>query len=40
MTEGPEPSGLGELERRALLAWVGENLTQVRRSVGGVSGAV
>jgi hypothetical protein len=26
-------SGLGELERRALLTWVGENLTQVRRSV-------
>jgi hypothetical protein len=26
-------SGLGERERRALLAWVGENLTQVRRSV-------
>lgn len=33
MTEGLETSGLGELERRALLAWVGENLTQVRRSV-------
>jgi hypothetical protein len=28
-------SGLGELERRAALAWVGENLTQVRRSVAG-----
>jgi hypothetical protein len=26
-------SGLGELERRVLLAWVRENLTQVRRSV-------
>jgi hypothetical protein len=26
-------AGLGELERRALLAWVGENLPQVRRSV-------
>jgi hypothetical protein len=26
-------SGLGERERRALLAWVGENLPQVRRSV-------
>jgi hypothetical protein len=26
-------SGLGEREHRALLAWVGENLTQVRRSV-------
>jgi hypothetical protein len=25
-------SGLGELERRALLTWVGENLTKVRRS--------
>jgi hypothetical protein len=25
--------GLGEREHRALLAWVGENLTQVRRSV-------
>jgi hypothetical protein len=42
MTEGPAAkdargqdvlSGLGERERRALLAWVGENLTQVRRSV-------
>jgi dephospho-CoA kinase len=28
-------SGLGELERRALLDWVGENLTDVRRSVSG-----
>lgn len=26
-------SGLGELERRALLAWVGEHLPEVRRSV-------
>jgi hypothetical protein len=26
-------SGLGERERRALLAWVGEHLPQVRRSV-------
>jgi hypothetical protein len=26
-------SGLGQLERRALLDWVGENLPQVRRSV-------
>jgi hypothetical protein len=42
MTEGPgakdprEPdalAGLGELERRELLAWVGANLTRVRRSV-------
>jgi hypothetical protein len=30
---GQDASGLGERERRALLAWVGENLTQVRRSV-------
>ena len=30
-TQGGEPfSGLGELERRAELAWVGENLTLVR----------
>ncbi len=27
--------GLGELERRAALAWVGENLPEVRRSVFG-----
>ena len=27
--------GLGEMEREALLAWVGENLTLVRRSVSG-----
>jgi hypothetical protein len=42
MTAGPgakdprEPdvlAGLGELERRELLAWVGGNLTRVRRSV-------
>lgn len=32
----PDPfAGLGELERRAALAWVGENLTEVRRSVFG-----
>ncbi len=35
-TQGAEPfSGLGELERRAELAWVGENLTLVRRSAFG-----
>jgi hypothetical protein len=28
-------SGLGEQEREGLLAWVGENLTEVRRSVSG-----
>jgi hypothetical protein len=28
-------SGLGELERRAMLTWVGENLPDVRRSVYG-----
>jgi hypothetical protein len=28
-------SGLGELERRAILDWVGENLPDVRRSVSG-----
>jgi hypothetical protein len=42
MTEGPEAKGApgqdvlagpGELERRALLAWVGEHLPQVRQSV-------
>jgi hypothetical protein len=27
--------GLGELERRQLLAWVGENLTEVRRTAAG-----
>jgi hypothetical protein len=35
MTEGPgskDVFGLGERERQAVLAWVGENLTQVRRS--------
>ena len=30
---GPDLFGLGERERQAALAWVGENLTQVRRSV-------
>jgi hypothetical protein len=31
--QGQDPfRGLGELERRAALAWVGENLTDVRRS--------
>jgi hypothetical protein len=30
---GQDLFGLGERERRAVLAWVGENLTQVRRSV-------
>jgi len=30
---GQDLFGLGELDRRAVLAWVGENLTQVRRSV-------
>jgi hypothetical protein len=43
MTEDPESVsargqdlfGLGEQERRALLAWVGENLPQVRRSDSG-----
>ena len=36
MTEGPGAKdlfGLEEPERRAVLAWVGENVTQVRRSV-------
>ena len=34
--QGQDPfSGLGELERRAALAWVGENLTEVRRSAFG-----
>jgi hypothetical protein len=36
MTEGPGAKGLfglEEPERRAVLDWVGENLTQVRRSV-------
>ena len=30
---GPDLFGLGERDRRALLDWVGEHLTQVRRSV-------
>jgi hypothetical protein len=30
---GQDLFGLGERERRAVLAWVGENLPQVRRSV-------
>ena len=30
---GQDLSGLGERERQAALAWVGENLTQVRQSV-------
>ena len=30
---GQNVFGLGEPERQAVLAWVGENLTQVRRSV-------
>jgi hypothetical protein len=30
---GQDLFGLGERERQAVLAWVGENLTQVRRSV-------
>jgi hypothetical protein len=34
--QGRDPfRGLGELERRAALAWVGENLEEVRRSVFG-----
>lgn len=32
---GQDLFGLGEPERRAVLAWVGENLPQVRRSVSG-----
>jgi hypothetical protein len=32
---GQDLFGLGERERRALLAWVDEDLTQVRRSVSG-----
>jgi hypothetical protein len=32
---GQDLFGLGEQERRALLAWVGENLPKVRRDVGG-----
>ena len=30
---GQDVFGLGEQERQAVLAWVGENLPQVRRSV-------
>jgi hypothetical protein len=30
---GRDLFGMGERERQATLAWVGENLTQVRRSV-------
>jgi len=34
--QGQEPLGdLGKLERRAMLAWVGENLTEVRRTATG-----
>ena len=34
--QGQDPLGdLGELERRAMLAWVGENLTEVRRTAAG-----
>lgn len=33
---GQDPlGGLGELERRELMAWVGENLTEVRRTAAG-----
>jgi len=32
---GPDVLGLGEQERDALLAWMGENLTLVRRSAFG-----
>jgi hypothetical protein len=33
---GPDVfAGLGELERRESLAWVGEHLPQVRRSIAG-----
>jgi hypothetical protein len=35
-TEGQDPfGGLGELERRAMVDWVGEHLTYVRRTVFG-----
>jgi hypothetical protein len=34
-TQGQDVLGLGELERDALLAWVGEHLTLVRRSASG-----
>ena len=33
--QGQDVFGLGEWERDAMLAWVGENLTLVRRSVSG-----
>jgi hypothetical protein len=33
--QGQGVFGLGEREHRALLAWVGENLPQVRRSIAG-----
>ena len=33
--QGQDVLGLGDLERDALLAWVGENLTLVRRSASG-----
>jgi hypothetical protein len=33
--QGQDVFGLGEREHRALLAWVGENLPQARRSVYG-----
>jgi hypothetical protein len=33
--QGQDVHGLGELERGAVLAWVGENLTLVRRSASG-----
>src|SRR5215472_2262456 len=33
--QGQDVLGLGELERDALLAWVGENLTLARRSASG-----
>ena len=33
--QGQDALGLGELERDALLAWVGENLTLARRSASG-----
>ena len=34
-TQGQDVFGLGERERDAMLAWVGENLTLVRRSASG-----
>ena len=33
--QGQDVFGLGERERDAMLAWVGENLTLVRRSASG-----